>query len=57
MVKQDNLEPTAEVYGDIYAQAGSPKAVRGGVTNVSNYNPVRPPPTPSTPEPLNPQMS
>lgn len=39
----DNLEPTAAVYGDIYKEAGSPKAVRGLVTNVSNYNPVRPP--------------
>ena len=39
----DNLEPTAAVYGDIYKEAGSPKAVRGLVTNVSNYNPVSPP--------------
>ncbi|KAL2114653.1 hypothetical protein VUR80DRAFT_2633 [Thermomyces stellatus] len=34
----DNLNTTATVYGDIYKEAGSPKAVRGLVTNVSNYN-------------------
>ena len=34
------MKTTATVYGDIYKQAGSPKAVRGLVTNVSNYNAV-----------------
>ncbi|WYZ44595.1 hypothetical protein EsH8_VII_001031 [Colletotrichum jinshuiense] len=33
-----NLQPTAELYAELYKTAGSPKAVRGIVTNVSNYN-------------------
>ncbi|KAL8336536.1 hypothetical protein RB601_000383 [Gaeumannomyces tritici] len=33
-----NLAPTARVYGAAYRRAGSPKAVRGLVTNVSNFN-------------------
>ncbi|KAM0329517.1 hypothetical protein ACHAQA_004826 [Verticillium albo-atrum] len=33
-----NLQPTAELYAELYKNAGSPKAVRGIVTNVSNYN-------------------
>ncbi|KXH30517.1 glycosyl hydrolase family 6 [Colletotrichum simmondsii] len=33
-----NLKPTAELYSELYKKAGSPKAVRGLVTNVSNYN-------------------
>jgi cellulose 1,4-beta-cellobiosidase len=34
----DNLAPTASVYGAAYVRAGKPKALRGLVTNVSNYN-------------------
>lgn len=37
----DNLEPTATLYGELYRAAGSPKAVRGLVTNVSNFNAYR----------------
>ncbi|KAE9575097.1 1,4-beta-D-glucan cellobiohydrolase CEL6A [Colletotrichum fructicola] len=33
-----NLQPTATLYADVYKKAGSPKAVRGLVTNVSNFN-------------------
>ncbi|KAL0935637.1 cellobiohydrolase II [Colletotrichum truncatum] len=33
-----NLKPTAQLYGELYKKAGSPKAVRGLVTNVSNFN-------------------
>lgn len=33
-----NLEPTAALYGELYRAAGLPKAVRGLVTNVSNFN-------------------
>ncbi|KAF3359109.1 hypothetical protein VdG1_02671 [Verticillium dahliae VDG1] len=33
-----NLQPTAELYAELYKNAGSPKAVRGVVTNVSNFN-------------------
>lgn len=33
-----NLQPTAELYAEVYRNAGSPRAVRGLVTNVSNYN-------------------
>ncbi|KAI5795399.1 cellobiohydrolase II [Peziza echinospora] len=33
-----NLAPAAKVFGDVYKSAGSPRAVRGLVTNVSNYN-------------------
>jgi cellulose 1,4-beta-cellobiosidase len=33
-----NLEPTAQVYGELYKAAGSPKSTRGLVTNVSNFN-------------------
>ncbi|SPN99810.1 related to exoglucanase 2 precursor [Cephalotrichum gorgonifer] len=41
-----NLNATATIYGDLYKKAGSPKAVRGLATNVSNYNPY------NTTEPL-----
>ncbi|KAK1983955.1 family 6 glycosyl hydrolase [Colletotrichum cereale] len=33
-----NLQPTAQLFGEVFKKAGSPKAVRGLVTNVSNYN-------------------
>ncbi|KAH6669624.1 exoglucanase-6A [Plectosphaerella plurivora] len=33
-----NLPLTAELYGELYRNAGSPKSTRGIVTNVSNYN-------------------
>jgi cellulose 1,4-beta-cellobiosidase len=33
-----NLNATADLYSTLYKAAGSPKAVRGMVTNVSNYN-------------------
>jgi cellulose 1,4-beta-cellobiosidase len=33
-----NIGPAATLYGDLYKSAGSPKAVRGLVTNVANYN-------------------
>ncbi|TDZ33144.1 1,4-beta-D-glucan cellobiohydrolase CEL6A [Colletotrichum spinosum] len=33
-----NLKPAAELYAEVYKKAGSPKAVRGLVTNVSNFN-------------------
>ncbi|KZL63240.1 glycosyl hydrolase family 6 [Colletotrichum incanum] len=35
---ESNLKPTAQLYSELYKKAGSPKAVRGLVTNVSNYN-------------------
>ncbi|WQF86911.1 Putative glycoside hydrolase, family 6, 1, 4-beta cellobiohydrolase [Colletotrichum destructivum] len=34
----DNLKPTAELYAELYKKAGSPKSVRGIVSNVSNFN-------------------
>ncbi|KAJ0158336.1 putative 1,4-beta-D-glucan cellobiohydrolase CEL6A [Colletotrichum tanaceti] len=33
-----NLKPTAELYAELYKKAGSPKALRGVASNVSNYN-------------------
>lgn len=33
-----NIGPAAKVYAEVYKAAGSPRAVRGLVTNVSNYN-------------------
>jgi cellulose 1,4-beta-cellobiosidase len=39
--RSGNLQPTAELYGSLYNQAGKPKAVRGLATNVSNYNGYR----------------
>jgi cellulose 1,4-beta-cellobiosidase len=36
-----NLGPTAEIYAEIYKNAGSPKSTRGLVTNVSNFNGYR----------------
>ncbi|KEZ46597.1 Cellulase [Scedosporium apiospermum] len=33
-----NIGPAAELFGQIYRDAGKPKSVRGLVTNVSNYN-------------------
>lgn len=33
-----NLPLTAELYAELYRNAGSPKSTRGLVTNVSNYN-------------------
>lgn len=35
---EGNLAPTAAEYASVYRNAGSPRAVRGLVTNVSNYN-------------------
>jgi cellulose 1,4-beta-cellobiosidase len=36
-----NIGPAAQLFGQIYKAAGSPKSVRGIVTNVSNYNAFR----------------
>ncbi|CAI4212844.1 unnamed protein product [Parascedosporium putredinis] len=33
-----NIGPSADLFAEIFKNAGSPKAVRGLVTNVSNYN-------------------
>ncbi|OLN96738.1 Exoglucanase 2 [Colletotrichum chlorophyti] len=33
-----NLPPSAQLYAKVYKDAGRPKALRGLVTNVSNYN-------------------
>lgn len=33
-----NLPPTAKLFGKLYSDTGKPKALRGLVTNVSNYN-------------------
>jgi cellulose 1,4-beta-cellobiosidase len=33
-----NIKPAAQVFSDIYNQAGKPGAVRGLATNVANYN-------------------
>lgn len=33
-----NIGPAATLFGDLYKAAGSPKAVRGLMTNVANYN-------------------
>ncbi|KAB2569251.1 putative cellobiohydrolase ii protein [Lasiodiplodia theobromae] len=33
-----NQQPTADLFNQLYKDAGSPKAVRGLATNVSNYN-------------------
>ncbi|KAF8427727.1 cellobiohydrolase II [Tirmania nivea] len=34
----NNLQRAAKIFGDVYKSAGSPRAVRGLATNVSNYN-------------------
>jgi cellulose 1,4-beta-cellobiosidase len=34
-----NIGPAAKFFAKVYKAAGSPRAVRGIVTNVSNYNP------------------
>ncbi|KAF2024738.1 cellobiohydrolase II [Setomelanomma holmii] len=34
-----NITPAAQLYAKVYKAAGSPRGVRGIVTNVSNYNP------------------
>tara|TARA_R110002003_G_scaffold141_25_gene13040 strand:+ start:5306 stop:6064 length:759 start_codon:yes stop_codon:yes gene_type:complete len=34
-----NISPAAKLYAKVYKAAGSPRGVRGIVTNVSNYNP------------------
>ena len=36
-----NIGPAAKLYAEVYKAAGSPRAVRGIVTNVSNYNAFR----------------
>lgn len=36
-----NISPAAKLFSDVYKAAGSPRAVRGIVTNVSNYNPFK----------------
>jgi cellulose 1,4-beta-cellobiosidase len=36
-----NIEPAAKLFAEVYKAAGSPRAVRGIVTNVSNYNAFR----------------
>lgn len=33
-----NIGPAAQLFAEVYKAAGSPRAVRGIVTNVSNYN-------------------
>ncbi|KAF2147225.1 glycoside hydrolase family 6 protein [Aplosporella prunicola CBS 121167] len=33
-----NITPSAQLFGSVYSTAGKPAAVRGLVTNVSNYN-------------------
>ena len=33
-----NIGPAAKLFAEVYKAAGSPRAVRGIVTNVSNYN-------------------
>lgn len=33
-----NITPAAQLFGQLYKDAGSPKAVRGLATNVANYN-------------------
>ncbi|KAF6833699.1 cellobiohydrolase II [Colletotrichum plurivorum] len=48
-----NLRPTAELYAEVYKKAGSPKAVRGLVTNVSNFNGWSLPSAPSYTTPNN----
>ncbi|KAF9869865.1 hypothetical protein CkaCkLH20_12664 [Colletotrichum karsti] len=35
---QANLSPAAQMYAKVFKDAGSPKALRGLVTNVANYN-------------------
>ncbi|KAG8167528.1 hypothetical protein KVR01_003217 [Diaporthe batatas] len=37
----DNLQPTAQVFGDVVRQAGNSSRIRGYATNVSNYNPFK----------------
>ncbi|UPX18524.1 Cellulose 1,4-beta-cellobiosidase (non-reducing end) [Ascochyta rabiei] len=36
-----NIGPAAKLFAEVYKAAGSPRAVRGIVTNVSNYNAFR----------------
>lgn len=36
-----NIGPAAKLYAEVYKAAGSPRGVRGLVTNVSNYNAFR----------------
>ncbi|EMD87617.1 glycoside hydrolase family 6 protein [Bipolaris maydis ATCC 48331] len=36
-----NIGPTAKLFAEVYKAAGSPRGVRGIVTNVSNYNALR----------------
>lgn len=36
-----NLEPAADIYAEIYNEAGKPRYLRGIATNVSNYNALR----------------
>lgn len=33
-----NIQPAAQLFGQLYTAAGKPKAVRGLATNVANYN-------------------
>lgn len=33
-----NIKPAAQLFGQLYSDAGKPAAVRGLVTNVANYN-------------------
>ncbi|KAK7040923.1 hypothetical protein VNI00_009519 [Paramarasmius palmivorus] len=44
----DNLEPAAELYQQVWQNAGSPEFVRGLSTNVANYNAFRA----ETPDPI-----
>ncbi|CAO2648335.1 Nn.00g076020.m01.CDS01 [Neocucurbitaria sp. VM-36] len=36
-----NIGPAAKIFAEVFKAAGSPRGVRGIVTNVSNYNPFR----------------
>ncbi|KAL0961255.1 hypothetical protein HGRIS_006217 [Hohenbuehelia grisea] len=45
---QANLAPAAQLYAQIYKDAGSPQFVRGLATNVANYNALRA----SSPDPV-----
>ncbi|KAG6367790.1 hypothetical protein INS49_001985 [Diaporthe citri] len=37
----DNLQPTAELFGEVVRQAGNGTRIRGYAINVSNYNPFK----------------
>lgn len=43
-----NLTPAAQLFAQLYKDAGSPKFVRGLATNVANFNAIRA----SSPDPI-----